>query len=122
MKHLLLQTVVLWAIAKAMICLWVILMLLSAMDLRGNIALKTIEGTAKYLIGRLRNAANESKRYLLGAGLLKPAVKDIAKDLSGDAHGGAILLGLKAPVLIGHGATSATAVYEWHTRYCRCRS
>ena len=76
----------------------------------GNIALKTIEGTAKYLIGRLRNAANESKRYLLGAGLLKPAVKDIAKDLSGDAHGGAILLGLKAPVLIGHGATSATAV------------
>ena len=46
----------------------------------------------------------------MGAGLLKPAVKDIAKDLSGDAHGGAILLGLKAPVLIGHGATSATAV------------
>ena len=76
----------------------------------GNVALKTIEGTAKYLIGCLRAAAGSSTRYKLGAGLLKPAIKDIAQNLSGDSHGGAILLGLRAPVLIGHGATSAAAV------------
>ena len=30
--------------------------------------------------------------------------------LSGDYYGGAVLLGLMAPVLVGHGATSVTAI------------
>ena len=34
----------------------------------------------------------------------------LAADLSGDEYGGAVLLGLKAPVIIGHGATSPKAV------------
>lgn len=76
----------------------------------GNIALKTLEGTAKYIVGEIKKAVKSSKLMAIGALLLKPALKRVAADLSGDEYGGAILLGLKAPVIIGHGATSVTAV------------
>ncbi len=76
----------------------------------GNIAVKTIEGTAKYILAEVKRATQESKRALLGAGLLKPSLKRVAAGLSGDEYGGAALLGVKAPVFIGHGATSADAV------------
>ena len=42
--------------------------------------------------------------------LLKDELKAIKAKLSGDAKGGAILLGLRGVVLIGHGATSVEAV------------
>ena len=76
----------------------------------GNVALKTLEGTAKYVLKSVKAAVASSKRAALGALLLKPALKDLAADLGGDNYGGAILLGLKAPVIKGHGATSSEAV------------
>ncbi len=76
----------------------------------GNIALKAMEGTAKFMAARLKAAASSSPRSALGALLVKPAFSAIAADLSGDVHGGACLLGLKAPVLVGHGHTSPEAV------------
>ena len=76
----------------------------------GNVALKTLEGTAKYVLKYVKGAVASSKRAALGALLLKPALKGLAVELGGDAYGGAILLGLKAPVVKGHGATSAEAV------------
>ena len=76
----------------------------------GNVALKSLEGTAKYILHEVRRATEDSKRAVAGALLLKPTLKQLAHDLSGDELGGAILLGLKAPVLIGHGDTSAEAV------------
>ena len=74
-----------------------------------NVALKTLEGTAKFLMARIKDSVASSKRSALGALLLKPALKVVAAELSGDEYGGAILLGLKAPVVKGHGSTSATA-------------
>ena len=76
----------------------------------GNVALKTIEGTAKFIVSRVKGAAGESKRAGLGALMLKPALKSVAGELSGDEMGGAVLLGLRAPVVKGHGSTSAEAV------------
>ena len=76
----------------------------------GNVALKSLEGTAKFIVSRIKAAAGSSFLSKLGAGLLKPAIKALAGELSGDERGGAMLLGLKAPVLIGHGATSVSAV------------
>lgn len=76
----------------------------------GNVALKSLEGTAKFLLGELKSAIEDSKRAAVGALMIEPALKDLSQKLSGDAYGGAIFLGLKAPVLIGHGATSAEAV------------
>jgi glycerol-3-phosphate acyltransferase PlsX len=76
----------------------------------GNVALKTVEGTAKFIVGRIKAAAHASKKVGLGALLMKPALTGVADELSGDKYGGVVLLGLKAPVLIGHGKTSPEAV------------
>ena len=73
----------------------------------GNIALKAIEGTAKFIVAELKQATKKSARSAIGALLLKPALKEVAALLSGDSYGGAVLLGLDAPVIKGHGSTSA---------------
>ena len=78
----------------------------------GNVALKSIEGTGKFVIKRLKSAMEGSLRNKLGAALLSGTLKTLASDLSGDEYGGAILLGLRAPVVKGHGATSARAVCQ----------
>lgn len=76
----------------------------------GNVALKTLEGTGKYILGELKRLMKSSMRAMIGAFLLKPVLKIIASELTSDEVGGAMLLGLKAPVVIGHGATNPTAV------------
>lgn len=76
----------------------------------GNVALKTLEGTAKFIVASLKEAIAHSGRGKAGALLLKPVLKQVQALLSGDEFGGAVLLGLKAPVLIGHGATSEAAI------------
>lgn len=76
----------------------------------GNVALKSLEGTAKFILREVKHLTEESKRAAMGALMLKPGLKKLAQKLSGDELGGAILLGVKAPVLIGHGATSVDAI------------
>lgn len=76
----------------------------------GNIALKATEGAAKFLLGEIKGALLGSLKGKIAALLMKDSLYAIKDKLSGDAHGGAILLGLKGVVLIGHGATSAEAV------------
>lgn len=86
----------------------------------GNVALKTLEGTAKYIVATLKSAAHASKKVGLGALLVKPALKETASLLSGDLYGGAIMLGLKAPVLVGHGATNPEAIKNGALTAARC--
>ncbi len=76
----------------------------------GNVALKSIEGTGKFVLKTLKASMKGSLATKLGLLLLKKPLKGMANDLSGFEYGGAILLGLKAPVVKGHGATSADAV------------
>lgn len=76
----------------------------------GNVMLKATEGAAKFLMGEIKGALMGSLKGKIAAVLLKDALHDIKDKLSGDAKGGAILLGLKGVVLIGHGATSSEAV------------
>jgi glycerol-3-phosphate acyltransferase PlsX len=75
-----------------------------------NCAIKAIEGCAKFMSHELKAAAHASVKVGLGGMLVKPAIKGVAASLSGDVYGGANLLGLKAPVLVGHGATSVEAI------------
>ena len=76
----------------------------------GNVALKSIEATAKFLLKELKRAFLGSTKGKLAALMLKSSITELKEKLSGDARGGAILLGLKGVVLIGHGATSVEAV------------
>ena len=86
----------------------------------GNVAVKTVEGTAKFIVSALRAEAARSKRVAVGALMVKPALKGVAKLLSGDQYGGAALLGLKAPVLVGHGATNPEAIMNGTLTAARC--
>lgn len=76
----------------------------------GNIALKATEGAAKFLLQELKGAFMASLGTKIAALLIKKQMRGIKAKLSGDAKGGAILLGLRGVVLIGHGATSVEAV------------
>ena len=76
----------------------------------GNVALKSVEITVKFLLKELKGALYSSPRAKVGALLAKPALSSIKDKISGDAIGGAMLVGLKGVVLIGHGATSVEAV------------
>ncbi len=76
----------------------------------GNVALKATEGAAKLIMSELKAALLSSLKGKMAALLAKDALLSIKARLSGDAKGGAILLGLRGVVLIGHGATSVEAV------------
>ena len=76
----------------------------------GNVALKATEGAAKLILSELKGALLSSLKGKMAALLAKDALMSLKEKLSGDAKGGAILLGLRGVVLIGHGATSVEAV------------
>lgn len=76
----------------------------------GNIALKATEGAAKLLLHEIKGALLGSLSGKIAGLLVKKSLKDIQRRLSGDSRGGAVLLGLRGVVLIGHGATSVEAV------------
>lgn len=71
----------------------------------GNIALKTIEGTA-FFIGKL--FSQEIKNSLLaklGVLIAQPALKRLKNRVDPRNHNGAVFLGLKKPVIKSHGGT-----------------
>lgn len=76
----------------------------------GNVALKATEGAAKFLMGELKGLLMGSLSGKIAALLVKNGLRELKSKLSGDAKGGAVLLGLRGVVLIGHGATSVEAV------------
>ncbi|HEY1620988.1 MAG TPA: phosphate acyltransferase PlsX [Streptosporangiaceae bacterium] len=73
----------------------------------GNVALKTLEGTASFAARQLREAVSGSAAARLGALLQRRALRQLAERLDVEAYGGAALLGLEATVVIAHGAASA---------------
>lgn len=76
-----------------------------------NAALKATEGTAKMFMTLIKDGVkNGGLRALLGAWLLKPALKRIKSQMSTSTYGGAVLLGLKAPVVKTHGSSDAEAI------------
>ena len=76
----------------------------------GNVALKVLEGTAKFIVGELKRGVMASLPRKLAGAVLKPVFSGVRDRLSGDTYGGAVLLGVNGVVAIGHGATSPEAV------------
>ena len=73
----------------------------------GNIALKAVEGTAKELSSLLKAEIMSSKRNLFGALLLKKTFDNIKETVNPKTVGGAILLGITAPVIKSPGSSDA---------------
>ncbi|WP_041773492.1 phosphate acyltransferase PlsX [Leuconostoc kimchii] len=77
----------------------------------GNAALKATEGTALMMLKQIKQAILASGvGGKLGGALLKPAFKQVQKKLDYNEAGGAVILGVKAPVVKTHGSAKAAAV------------
>ncbi|MGX7051961.1 phosphate acyltransferase PlsX [Leuconostoc palmae] len=77
----------------------------------GNAALKATEGTALMMLKQIKQAILSSGlKGKIGGLLLKPAFKSIQKKLDYNEAGGAVILGVKAPVVKTHGSAKANAV------------
>jgi glycerol-3-phosphate acyltransferase PlsX len=76
----------------------------------GNVALKVTEGTAKAVVGAIREAIRSGTISKLGGLLVKRRLGALRKTLSPEAVGGAYLLGLRGLVVVCHGSSSARAI------------
>jgi glycerol-3-phosphate acyltransferase PlsX len=72
----------------------------------GNIALKTAEGTARFVTDLLRRAFTSSLRSKAGFALSKPALHMLRVHLDPNNHNGAVFLGLNGLVVKSHGSAS----------------
>jgi glycerol-3-phosphate acyltransferase PlsX len=78
----------------------------------GNAVLKTIEGTAKSIVGQLTGSIkNGGLRAKIGGLLVKPTLKKALGAMDYKTAGGAVLLGLKAPVIKAHGSSDAKSIF-----------
>jgi glycerol-3-phosphate acyltransferase PlsX len=76
----------------------------------GNMILKTMEGTVHELMKGLKEELMSSMRSKIGGALIKPALKHFKSKFDYSEHGGAPLLGVKAPVIKAHGSSDAKAI------------
>jgi len=76
----------------------------------GNIALKTAEGTARFVTDLLRRAFKSSLRSKAGFALSQPALNLLKVHLDPNNHNGAVFLGLNGLVVKSHGAASPKGV------------
>ncbi|MGH9187418.1 MAG: phosphate acyltransferase PlsX [Acidimicrobiales bacterium] len=76
----------------------------------GNVALKTLEGGLKALIGALLGAFGSSPETQAAADVLMPALLPLYAVFDPDTYGGAMLLGVDGVCIISHGSSSAEAI------------
>jgi phosphate acyltransferase len=75
----------------------------------GNVALKTLEGALKFLLGALTDVFARPDVVELAEPLL-PHLLPLAATLDPDSTGGAMLLGVDGVCVISHGSSSAKAI------------
>jgi glycerol-3-phosphate acyltransferase PlsX len=76
----------------------------------GNIALKTAEGTARFVTDLLRRAFTSSVRSKIGFLISRPATELLRHHLDPNNHNGAVFLGLNGIVVKSHGSANAKGV------------
>ncbi|MDR0298268.1 MAG: phosphate acyltransferase PlsX [Streptococcaceae bacterium] len=77
----------------------------------GNAVLKAIEGTASVLMHQIKDGIlNGSVLTKLGGALVKGELGKLRTAMSTDSAGGALLAGVKAPVVKAHGNSSPEAI------------
>jgi glycerol-3-phosphate acyltransferase PlsX len=72
----------------------------------GNIALKTAEGTARFIADLIRRAFTSSLRSKFGFLLSRPAITLLRQGLDPNLRNGAVFLGLNGTVVKSHGNTT----------------
>lgn len=78
----------------------------------GNVVLKTSESVAHAIGAWLKKEFKANPIRLLGALLLKGALKSLKQRMDPELFGGAPLLGVNGVCIISHGSSSRTAIYH----------
>ena len=76
----------------------------------GNIALKTAEGTARFVADLLKRAFRNSVRSKVGFLISRPATELLRDHLDPNNHNGAVFLGLNGIVVKSHGGANERGV------------
>lgn len=76
----------------------------------GNIALKSIEGCGKLVLGVMKKELSATLRSKIGYLFAKKAIKNMRGQLDFDKFGGALLLGLKKVVVKTHGSSKPQTI------------
>ena len=76
----------------------------------GNIALKAVEGTARFVADLLRRSFSSSIRSKFGFLISRPATELLKHHLDPNNHNGAVFLGLNGIVVKSHGSANAAGV------------
>ena len=76
----------------------------------GNVLLKSIEGTAMYLVKEIKGMFMQSMKTKVAALLMKSSLAEFKKKLDYTEVGGAPLLGIAKPVIKAHGSSNANAI------------
>lgn len=84
----------------------------------GNIALKTIEGTAEMMFSLLKETFMSSVKTKLAAAMMKNNLKELKDKLDYSEYGGAGLFGLTAPVIKAHGSSNGQAMFNAIKQAC----
>ncbi len=86
----------------------------------GNIMLKTVEATAEVVTTILREEVLRQASAKAGAWLLRPALRRVRERTDYASQGGALLLGVRGVVVVGHGRSDASAVHSAVRYAARC--
>lgn len=79
----------------------------------GNAVLKTMEGTAMSLLKLIKTQLlSGGLKTKIGGMLIKDSFAEIKDTMDYSKHGGAVLFGLRAPVVKTHGSADKVAVYH----------
>jgi glycerol-3-phosphate acyltransferase PlsX len=76
----------------------------------GNIALKSLEGTARFVTDLLKRAFESSVRSKIGFLISRPATELLRHHLDPNNHNGAVFLGLNGLVVKSHGSATDKGV------------
>ncbi len=76
----------------------------------GNVALKTLEGSLKFMVSKVFEALSADEKAAAVAGPVIEALAPLAEQLDPDTTGGALLLGVNGVCVIAHGASPARAI------------
>jgi glycerol-3-phosphate acyltransferase PlsX len=76
----------------------------------GNVALKLMEGTASTVVAAIREAVRSGPVSAVGGLLIRRRVGTLRRQIDPNSTGGAILLGVRRPVVIAHGKSSAEGI------------
>ncbi len=73
----------------------------------GNMILKTFEGTALAIMGKLKELFTKNAKAKLAAGLIMSDLKGMLKEFDYNEYGGAPIMGTAKPVFKAHGSAKA---------------